>query len=184
MGSNSPKLIVVFQGINQFIRLVFTQNYGRINGSFIIPNFINSTVGIIPQISFISIADPHIKSIWFWVMLNDITVPIRNPNCSVGTHFRKNGRYPFIGTRQEIKALNIFIIGAFFLHHVLVNYVSRWFTNEGSFVPIFLRKSPCRVEIMPCGGGIATPNVHLTNPWRDGLHILVRIRATTPIICR
>ena len=114
-------------------------------------------------------------------MLDDETIPIRNPKSSIGSNLCKYRRNPFVGTRQEIKCLLVIKIRSSFNGSVLMYHMARWLRNEGNLIPIFFRKSPGGIKIMTSSCGITSKNIHLTHFFSDRLHVFMGVYILTSI---
>ena len=138
-------------------------------------------MGKVSKVCLVGISRTIVKSLGGWIVLDDITVPVCNPDGTIGSYFSKHRREPFISTSHQVKAFLVVKISAFFLHVVLVQDMAGGFCNKSNAVPIFFREGPRGIKIMTGCGGESTEGVHLTHLFGDGFHVPVSVCAPAAV---
>ena len=138
-------------------------------------------MGKVTKICLVGISRTIVKPFGGWIVLDDITVPVCNPDCTIGSYFCENRREPFVSTSHQVETFLVIEISSFFLHVVLVQDMAGRFCNKRNAVPIFFREGPGGIKVLPCCRGKSTEGIHLANLLGDGFHVTVCVRAPATV---
>ncbi len=132
-------------------------------------NSINPTVFLVAQIAFVGVAFASFESLWCWIVLHDVVVPVQNPDGSIGANFGHDRSTPFVVTGQKVDRAGGCVVGTVTAQHERANKMAGGPADERRFVPPLLWKCASRVQCVPCPGRVAAELIDLPYVFRDGL---------------
>lgn len=124
---------------------------------------------LIAEVAFVGISPAVLEALWCGVMLNDVVVPVDNPDSAVRTNFGHDGRRPFVVAGDEVCGAGGFVAGAIATENERANEVSGGFADEGCFIPPLAGECAGSIERVSGSGGVATKLVNLPDIFGDCL---------------
>ena len=165
----APEHVVGFEDLDQFVRGGFgeVELLARLAGGIDEP--INSAVDFVAQRGFIGAAFAGFEAARDRIVLDDVVVPVDEPERAVGPDFGGDRSSPFIIGSECVKVVASGEARAIGLHDELAEQMAGGLALEGNTIPIFGRKGAGGVKRVACAGSVCAVLIDLADFFGDGI---------------
>ncbi len=118
---------------------------------------------LVTQVGLVGISFAGFEAPWRGIVLNDVVVPIDDPNIAVRSHLRHDRGGPLVVTGEQIERAGGTEIAAIGFQHEGTNQVSGRPVDEGGSVPILAGVLPGRVQRVTRCRRVSAMLIHLAN---------------------